>query len=409
MSQPLVIEVDTLVIGAGVIGSSVAMHLADRGVEGVRVLDFDLEGSLSSSELNAGAVRATLTQPVNIRMSQLTIDYFAKVAEEVGYRAVGYLWLHPSERMYAAARARELQTSMGWPVEAWDLAELKRRAPLIDKHEGIAGAMFAPRDGLVNPNRLRNHYREKARARGVVFDDRVWVRSAEVTAQGARVLAEKFPSVLSHEAKLAIVSDQLTVQEARVEYRAKRVVNCAGAWASKVARLLGYACPSKAVRRQVCLFDCRDADLTAYGMIVDPSGVYFHPEATNGLAGFANTDEPSGVNYEYDGESFFMERIWPALYERSSAFERLKHITGWAGLYEVSPDESAIIGEAAGMAPGRVFDCHSFSGHGVMHSYAAGIAVSEWLTRGRYETVDCAPLGAGRFAAGKALHEGLVI
>jgi glycine/D-amino acid oxidase-like deaminating enzyme len=194
--------------------------------------------------------------------------------------------------------------------------------------------------------------------------------------------------------------------------RTKRVVNCAGPWASEIAKILHYPSPSFPVRRQISLFDCRDVDLTPYGMIVDTSGVYFHPEATNGLSGFATPREPAGVNFEYDGESFFMEHIWPALYERSSSFERLRHLGGWAGLYECSPDESAILGKVelgrAG-SHGGVYEAHSFSGHGAMHSFAAGRALAELLTAGRFETIDVSILTGRRFETGQLVHEGLVI
>ena len=82
------------------------MHLARAGVKDVRVIDFDLEGSLSSSELNAGGVRATFVQRANVEMSRLTIDYFAANAEAVGYRPVGYLWLHTPKSFPAALEAR---------------------------------------------------------------------------------------------------------------------------------------------------------------------------------------------------------------------------------------------------------------------------------------------------------------
>ncbi len=407
--------VDTLIVGAGLIGSAVAMHLALKGVKNVRVVDFDLEGSLSSSELNAGGVRATWYQPVNIAMSKLSIEYFAKVADDVGYRACGYLWLKTPETMPFALKARERQIEMGWPVEAWDVAELKRRVPFIDKTDDLAGAIFAPRDGLVNPNLLKNHYRTRARELGVVFVDRTLVESASHGADGVRVIARQLHSPAFHEAKLAVLSGQASHEGlpwTRTEYQAKRVINCAGPWAPKVAEILGYACPSKPVRRQVCIFDCRDVDLTPFGMIVDSSGVYFHPEATNGLAGFATAGEPEGINYEYDGENFFMEQIWPSLYERSSKFERLKHLTGWAGLYEVSPDESAIIGKVESGdvgKSGRVFEAHSFSGHGAMHSYATGLLMAELMVDGRYSTVDASILSASRFERGESVRESLVI
>jgi glycine/D-amino acid oxidase-like deaminating enzyme len=407
------VQVDTLIIGAGLVGSSVAMHLARLGAESVRVVDFDLEGSLSSSELNAGGVRATWNQAINIECSKLSIEYYASVAEEVGYRPVGYLWLHTPERLPYAMKARDRQLSAGWDVEAWDVAELRRRVPFIDKTDGIAGAVFAPRDGLVNPNLLKNHFRAEARARGVAFDDRRLVRRGQVSAQGVTVECEIFPAQLVPEAKAGILAGQEPSFERQpVRYEAKRVVNCAGPWAPMIAQMLGYACPSHPVRRQVCIFDCREVDLTPYGMIVDTSGVYFHPEATNGLAGFGDRAEPIGINYAYDGEKFFMDVIWPALYERSSGFEKLKHLTGWAGLYEVSPDESAIVGaveQGSVGESGRVFEAHSFSGHGVMHCYAVGRGLAEKMLRGRYETIDLGELSGNRFEQGRLVQENLII
>jgi sarcosine oxidase subunit beta len=408
-------RVETLVVGAGVIGSSVAMHLAELGMKDVRVVDFDLEGSLSSSELNAGGVRATWLQPINIEMSKITIEYLAKHASDVGYRDCGYLWLHPAANLERALKGRELQIKMGWPVDVWDIAELQKRVPFIDKTDGIAGALFAPRDGLVNPNRVKNHFREKARALGVVFDDRTMLRAASFapsSSHAVRCVTERFENVMSHESKVSVLKVEAGVPErTQVVYHAKRVINCAGPWAAYVAGVLGYKTPVYPVRRQISLFDCRDVDLTPYGMIIDPSGVYFHPEATNGMAGFAAPEKP-GYNYDYDGEAFFQEILWPALYERSTQFERLKHLTGWAGLYEVSPDECAVIGQVSNGEAGKsgaVFESHSFSGHGVMHSFAAGRALAEKIALGRYELVDAEPLSAARFETGRLIHENLII
>ena len=120
------------------------------------------------------------------------------------------------------------------------------------------------------------------------------------------------------------------------------------------------------MRRQICLFDSRDLDLSPYGMIVEPSGVYFHPEGTHALAGYADPSDSPGYNYQSDGETFFLEKIWPPLFGISSSFERLKYVTGWAGLYDVSPDESTVGRVKTGKpeAQGNVFEAHSFQDMG---------------------------------------------
>jgi glycine/D-amino acid oxidase-like deaminating enzyme len=142
-------------------------------------------------------------------------------------------------------------------------------------------------------------------------------------------------------------------------------------------------------------------------MIVDTSGVYFHPEAENILVGWADPSEDPGYNFIYDEEKFFMEKIWPTLWNRIPATESLKHVTGWAGLYAESPDESAILGKSPKYE--NVFEAHSFSGRGAMQSPAIGLGLAEFLFHGEYKTLDLSPLKIERFETGELLTEGLVI
>lgn len=397
------------IIGAGVIGSALAMALGELGAQNVVVVDPDLEGAFSSSELNAGGVRATFHQDLNILCSKLSIEYFAANAEDVGYRAAGYLWIHRKDGMEAGLRSMERWHRAGWPVEAWDVKQLQAYAPFIDRADDLAGALFGPRDGLLNSNLLKLHYRAKAKAHGVRFVDRLALRAAETDATGVTLSFETMPSDFSRSAKEDFfcsdparrsvpASDQVQT------FHTKRVVNCAGAWASGIAEILGYKSPGYSIRRQISLFDCRDVDLSPYGLIVDPSGVYYHPEASFILAGIAERDTARGANFLYEGESFFQEKIWLPLSEHSSKFDALRHISGWGGLYEVSPDESAIIGEVTMgdvQGTGRVFESHSYSGHGVMHSYACGVALAEKLMHGKASLFDLDAFSGDRFRNGR--------
>ena len=405
------IQTDYLIVGAGLIGSAVAMGLSKLGVERVMVVDLDLTGEWSSSELNAGGVRATWSQKVNLLTSKLSIEYFAQHASEVGYRDCGYLWLHKPETMNAALKAREMHVANGWPVDVLDVAALRSRFPFIDKTSDLAGAIFGVRDGLVNPNRLKEHYREQALKKGAQFHHNVWVCSSEDESSGSKkIKAFQFSSQLSPEHKKKLLCENpTTFTEGTetgewIEIEAKHVVNAAGAWAPHLAQVLGYVSPSVPVRRQISLFQTRDVDLTNYGMIIDPSGVYFHPESIYALSGFAIADEPAGFNFEYDADRFFEEHIWSHLHERSSAFESLKHVSGWAGLYENSPDHHAIVGRvSSGARSSNLFEAHSFSGHGAMQSYAVGIALAELMVKGRYETLDLSELSGDRFANGRTI------
>lgn len=409
--NPIPRQTEVLIVGAGLIGSSLAWHLARLGVSGVTVIDFDLEGTLSSSELNAGGVRATFQQPLNIQASQLSIDFFAKHRDELGYRDCGYLWLVSKDAEARFKKSLSVQRAQGWEVQDWDVTHLRKKAPFLDKTEDLVGAHFAPRDGLINPNLLKNYYRSRAREKGVQFIDRVQLVAGDFqkTTSDWKLQARLFPKVVSGAFKETVLTESPSLATdgvgAIVDFRAARVVNAAGAWAPQVAKILGYECPSVAVKRQVCVFDSRDVDLSPYGMTVDPTGVYFHPEASNGMAGIALPSDPQGYSFQYEGEDFFTEKIWPALYERSTGFEKLKHLTGWAGLYEISPDHSAIVGEVTD----TVYDCHSFSGHGVMHSYSVGMALAEKIVQGRYQSLDLSELGRDRFLSGKLLSEGAVI
>src|ERR1700691_1829258 len=84
---------DAVLIGGGIIGSAVAMGLAERGLS-VVVGAVDLSGRLSSSEKNAGGVRATWWQPVNVALCRASIAYYESNRDEVGFRQKGYLWLY---------------------------------------------------------------------------------------------------------------------------------------------------------------------------------------------------------------------------------------------------------------------------------------------------------------------------
>ena len=399
-------RVGTLIIGAGIIGSSVAMQLAERGESGVVVVDPDLAGARSSSELNAGGVRATWWREVNVVMCARSIDFYRANAEEFGFKERGYLWLYGQALWDGAKAHASMQNDLGWPVELLSAETVSRRWPVIDNRDEIAGATFSPRDGLVNPNAIKQHYRAKAREGGVEFRDRRMV--TDIERDGDRVMRVNLAELPDAETAYSRLTAPPDGSGAETIAPA-RVINTAGPWAGEIARLMGTPVHTRAVRRQISVFSSRAVDLTDLGMIVDTSGVYFHHESGPLiLAGYSPPGDPPSFDFTYEGSTFFEREIWPRLASRISAMDRLEHVRGWAGLYALTPDNSAVLGAVEGLA--NAYEAHSFSGRGVMQSYAAGVALAELIVAGEHRTFPQADrLNSTRFARGETELEDLHI
>lgn len=398
---------EVVLIGAGIIGSSVAMGLAERGMR-VAALDVDLDGRLSSSERNAGGVRATWWQPVNITLCRESIRYYESIRDQVAFRQKGYLWLYDDATWPGACSHLDLQRELGHPIETLTPAEVNRRVPEIDRLDGIVGATFSPADGLINPNLLKRHYRERAAAAGARFIDRTGVIAASVAADGVRLQCSRAAAPIGDPDLIRMMAGDAVAavpEGERFELEADAVAITAGAWAGNLMRLFGLQSYSDPIRRQICLVDNRAANFAAYGMIVDTTGIYFHAEGAHILAGYSPPETPPGRNFDFDGEPFFLDQIWPRMYARMSCCERMRLAGGWAGLYGVTPDRSAIVGRAMP----RVFEAHSFSGRGVMQSYGAGQALAELIADGRYSRFDAAALCRQRFERGQQVLEELHI
>jgi sarcosine oxidase subunit beta len=396
----------TLIVGGGLAGSATAMHLAALGEDGVVVVDPDLAGARSSSELNAGGVRATWWQPVNVELCAATIDFFAAHREELAFREHGYLWLHGPERFPEALAHLEMQNRFGREVEALTPADVARRWPFIDQLDGVAGATFSPKDGLVSPNAVKEHYRARAREAGVAFVDRRMVVGVE--RRGDRVASAEL-AALEGEGAAATALEGAAPEGPRERVGCERIVNAAGPWAARVADLIGAPVPCRAVPRELSLAASREVDLSPYGMIVDTSDCYFHPESGGMiLAGYSPPGDPPGYRFAHEGAAFFEREIWPRLAARVSAFDRLGYVGGWTGLYELSPDNSALIGAIGGLA--NAWEIHSFSGRGVMQSWAAGLCLAELIVTGAPQTFPgAAALSGARFREGALRPEELHI
>ena len=379
---------EVAIVGAGVIGCSIAFHLGRMGMRAVRLLEREaLPGAGSTSKANGG-IRAQFTTDVNIAMSLASMEILDALAEEIGeppiYRKAGYLFVTGDRaKLRAMASAAAWQSERGVAVEVLDEKGIRAKAPWIAGR--IAGGTFGARDGFVDPGGLCNFFLREA------------TRTGAQIRYGAEVTAIERGG-----------SGDFRLRTAAGEITASAVVDAAGPWARTVAGMVGVGLPVDPVRRHLLMTGPCDGLPEVIPMTIDAdSGVLIRREGERLLIAYSNPDEPAGFNTTFDPA--FAERIAGPLEERFPAVSDagLDRRRSWAGLYEVTPDHHAVIGAAPGV-PG-FFLANGFSGHGVMHSPAAGRAIAELIVRGKSESVDISALSIERFARGTLIHERMVL
>src|SRR5436190_18585069 len=222
---------DVVIIGGGIIGSSIAYHLTEKGCTRVLVIEREAHQGKGSTGKSMGGVRAQFATSVNIRMSLYSIDFFSRFDEVVGhpadYRAHGYLFCATTERHLDYLKTnREKQIAFGVDnVQLVSTNDIQQMVPQL-RVDDVIGGTFCPTDGFVDPHSVMMGFMLKARERGV----RLWL-DTEVTG-------------LDIDDRQSISA----VQTSRGAVSTRVVVNAAGAWAANVARMAGCELPVTPLR-----------------------------------------------------------------------------------------------------------------------------------------------------------------
>jgi sarcosine oxidase subunit beta len=367
-----------VVIGAGIVGASVAYHLAARGCTNVVILekaDTEVTGSTARS---AAGVRHQFANEVNIRLSIYSIERLKRFTEEIGgyagLKQIGYLLLVSGEDRWRRYQASvELQNSLGVRSRTVSPEEIPSLVPRI-KTDGLLGATYCAEDGHCDPHGVATGYLAAAKARGVEL--RRATPAIGIIKEASRVTAVETPS-----GRIAC----------------EMIVNCAGSWAGKVGALAGLKVPVLPYRRCIYMTEPQP-EMHSFPFTIDvESGFYMRPEGEKLLIGVTNEEEPSSENLAVDWE--WLETV---LERGAQRFPFLAN-TGivrrncWAGLYENTPDHLPVLGRHPDLT--NYVDASGFSGHGVMHSPATGMLIAEEILDGRAHTIDIDSLRISRFAS----------
>jgi len=370
---------DAVVVGAGIAGAAVAERLAARGLRRVAVLEKERTYCTGSSARSAGGVRQQFFEEAKIRAAMYSMAHFETFREEYGIDPVlrrnGYLVLAGDEK--SAARLREsvaLQNALG--LDSRFLSPDTIDAVVPGLHAGgVAGAVFSPLDGYLDPHALVQGYVKAFRGRGGVL-------LTECAVRGFLLDGERVTGVMT----------------AGGPVHAGAVVVAAGPFAGPLLRLAGVDLPLKPCRRQIFSTGPVDGIGADWPLVIDSDRFYFRPETGGVIMSLAEVEEwepPANGNdvpLSRDGLPELARRAT----ERCPVLAEARVSGGWAGLRTLTPDAMPVLG-AVPSRPG-LFVAAGFSGHGITLSRYAAEVVSAAVAG---ETAACG--GAPAFAPARFL------
>ncbi|MCS6621972.1 FAD-binding oxidoreductase [Roseibacterium beibuensis] len=396
---------DVVIVGGAVIGSAVACYLtSDPDFDGrVLVVERDPSYATASTGLSASGIRTQFSNEINVKISQYGLEVIRDFAQAVAvdgpgpdlhFHEGGYLYLANNETAERILRENHaVQTACGADVVLWDQEALSRAFPHLNVADIRLAAYGRSGEGWFDNTGLMHGFRAKARA------------------QGAEYLADEVVDLVAHAGRVTGV-----VLKSGRTISAGTVVNASGARAAKVAGMAGLDLPIEPRKRTVFVFDCAQSpqgtatvNAGRLPLMIDPTGVYCRPEGRYFLTGAPPLEDPAVDWDDFDPRhDEFEEIIWPALAERSPAFEAIKPIRHWAGHYDYNTlDHNLIVG--------RHPDCpnficaNGFSGHGLQQAPATGRAVAELIVHGGYRTLDLSELGVERLLENRPFLEKAII
>jgi sarcosine oxidase subunit beta len=377
---------DIVIIGGGVMGASTAYHLAKRGVKNILLLEKEQFYGQGATGRCAGGVRYQFSTEINVRLSQISLPmlerFEAEIGQPVDYRHCGYLILLSDQKDLAQYEMNvRLQNRLGVDTMILEGDEIRQRLPMMNLEDVLAGT-FNPKDGLVDPNSVVMGYINAASRLGVN------------TLSGVEVIGLDIQGNAISGVNTSLGNVQTPV-----------VINTAGPWAARIAKLAGVEIPITPLRRQI-LTTTPLPDIPAdFPFVIDfAQSLYFHREGEGLLTGMSNPNETPGFDQEVDPE--WEINHLEAASKRMPLLGKAGLLSHWAGLYENTPDAHPIFGvtPVAGF-----FVCAGFSGHGFMHGPVSGLIMSEIILDGKAASLDVSELGLDRFKSGRLIREYNVI
>jgi len=381
---------DAIVIGAGVIGTSIAYHLAVLGARNVVVLERGTIGAGTSSQ-SSGILRTHYSVPENVelaRRSWQVFESFAGYLEDdeasAGLVRCGYLIAAPDGPKLAPLQdALAAQQAQGIAVHTLTPHEAAQRLPIC-RFDDAALIGFEPDAGFADAYLVASGFARAARRRGVKVIEGVEVE---------RLLLDRGRVV--------------GVDTSQGRFSSATVVSAQNVWARDIERWTGIETPVRAERHSVLALAGPEPyastmpvykDLGSPGMLYCRSYGGTQMLVSEGGAG-ETLAEPD--NQQGDIPIDHVLQIGAQVAERFPSFESAGLASSWTGVYDVTPDWNPVLGRLPDV-PGLVV-AYGFSGHGFKLSPAVGRVIAQEAL-GLPTDVSLAPYALERFRSGRLLR-----
>jgi len=381
---------DLVIIGGGVMGCSIAYHLAQRGLTNIILLEKDFLGSGSTGKSTA-IVRTHYSHEVTTRMALKSLRVFQNFKEivggDAGFVQTGFVVVVPERDLEGLRSNVQMHRKVGVNTTLLSPDDLKRMEPRLVT-EDLAGVAYEPESGYADPSATTFAFAYGARDLGAkIF-------------QGAEVIDIK----VEHGKVASVVTKEM-------EISTRLVVNAAGPWARRVGRMVGIDLPLEASRHQIAIIrrvQESEATHAVYGDFVH--GIYLRPESGAlsllGSLGFSEEEWVDPDQYRRDVDFSFVNEASERLCQRFPSMMTSLSQGGWTGLYTVTPDWHPILDQIPGVE--GCYCAVGFSGHGFKLSPVIGEMMAELILTGNISdpTIDPTLFRASRFAE-KALIKGI--
>jgi glycine/D-amino acid oxidase-like deaminating enzyme len=374
---------DIVIIGAGVMGASIAFHLARRQAGSIVVIDKDHVGRGGSGRSSA-LIRMHYSFPPEVQLALVSLHMFQHWREVVGepgdFRKTGFVRIvHPNESERLKLNV-EMQRKLGVNVRLISRTELKELEPdwTVDEVELAA---YEPDSGYGDGAGVANDFLSRARDQGVTYLPKTQV--TQLRAEGGRVRG--------------VVTDQ-------GEIAAPVVVAATGPWTRSLLAQAGYDLPIENEYHQVAILkNAPGMKGSGCACIDSVTATYFRSDGQDKflLGDFYGQRPADPDNFPQRASDDLLEEIIERACRRVPKLENAEVMRGVTGVYDMTPDSRPILGEIPGID--GLYVCAGFSGMGFKISPAIGLVMSELLLDGRGKTVDISAFRPERFAEGQPI------